>query len=219
MRDLVNLSRGYGFVELESDEAAAEVVRKASRVPVVAGGRRLVVDVERGRTVRNWLPRWLGGGVGKGRSRPMSKRRRILLRRLAVEEPDAARPYPPDRERERDYGRETDRYRDDRGRGRDPRERDRPPRDPYRDHPRDRDCDRDRSSQDRRDYGARDYSGGGNRRDYGGGDRRDYGGGGGDRPDHGDRRDYGNDRRGYGGERRDYGDRRGGDRRDYSSYT
>lgn len=30
-------------------------------------GRRVVVDVERGRTVRGWKPRRLGGGLGKTR--------------------------------------------------------------------------------------------------------------------------------------------------------
>ena len=31
-------------------------------------GRRVVVDVERGRTVNNWLPRKLGGGLGGTRN-------------------------------------------------------------------------------------------------------------------------------------------------------
>ena len=30
-------------------------------------GRRVMVDVERGRTVEGWLPRRLGGGRGPGR--------------------------------------------------------------------------------------------------------------------------------------------------------
>ena len=31
-------------------------------------GRRVLVDVERGRTVKGWLPRRLGGGLGDSRS-------------------------------------------------------------------------------------------------------------------------------------------------------
>lgn len=230
VRDLVGVSRGYGFVEMGSDEAAAGVVRMAARTPIVVGDRRLIVDVERGRTVRDWLPRRLGGGVGKGRSRPMSKRRIAMLRHLGLSAPSAT---PADRDRPSDRGQrddrpidlDADRYRDDRSRGsgRDARDRerdaerggytrDRPPRDPYRS----RDFDRDRPQHDRRDCGERrDF---GERRDYGS-DRRDYGN---DRRDYGsDRRDYGGDRRDYGGDRRDYGgDRReygGGERRDYGA--
>ena len=33
-------------------------------------GRRIVVDVERGRTVKDWLPRKLSGGLGKTRAGP-----------------------------------------------------------------------------------------------------------------------------------------------------
>jgi len=33
-------------------------------------GRRVLVDVERGRTVKGWRPRRLGGGLGSTRAAP-----------------------------------------------------------------------------------------------------------------------------------------------------
>merc|ERR1712224_531109 len=97
-------------------------------------GRRVLVDVERGRTVRGWLPRRLGGGLGgtrKGgrhenvttsgradayRSRPYSSRGRERTRR------DRDRGRDRDRDRDRRRERESDRKRD---RDRDERTEDR----------------------------------------------------------------------------------------------
>lgn len=58
-------SRGYGFVEYEneSDLKAAYKLADGKKID----GRRVVVDVERGRTVRDWLPRKFGGGIGETR--------------------------------------------------------------------------------------------------------------------------------------------------------
>lgn len=54
--------RGYAFVEMHSsrDAAAAAKALDGRRVD----GRRVVVDVERGRTVAGWRPKRLGGGLG-----------------------------------------------------------------------------------------------------------------------------------------------------------
>ena len=44
-------------------------------------GRRVMVDVERGRTVEGWLPRRLGGGRGPGRQ---GQSRTLLLARTLL---------------------------------------------------------------------------------------------------------------------------------------
>jgi len=58
-------SRGYGFVEFESSRDLKEAYKDADGRKI--GGRRIVVDVERGRTFKNWRPRRLGGGLGATR--------------------------------------------------------------------------------------------------------------------------------------------------------
>ncbi|KAK9477975.1 hypothetical protein V1514DRAFT_332507 [Lipomyces japonicus] len=54
--------RGYGFVVFarERDMRAAYKSLNGARIK----NRAVVVDVERGRTVKSWRPRWLGGGSG-----------------------------------------------------------------------------------------------------------------------------------------------------------
>lgn len=58
--------RGYAFVEFEreKDMKVAYVEADAMRID----SRRIVVDVERGRTVKGWRPRRLGGGLGRTRA-------------------------------------------------------------------------------------------------------------------------------------------------------
>lgn len=55
-------SRGYAFVEYEHEEDMKRAYRSADGMRIE--GRPIVVDVERGHTVPNWLPRRLGGGLG-----------------------------------------------------------------------------------------------------------------------------------------------------------
>mmetsp|Transcript_5610 Transcript_5610/g.7064 ORF Transcript_5610/g.7064 Transcript_5610/m.7064 type:complete len:416 (+) Transcript_5610:68-1315(+) len=55
-------SRGYAFVEYEHEEDMKRAYRAADGMRLE--GRAIVVDVERGHTVPNWLPRRLGGGLG-----------------------------------------------------------------------------------------------------------------------------------------------------------
>ena len=63
--DKAGKSRGYGFVEFVSaaDMTAAYKDADGRRL----GGKRVVVDVERGRTVKGWTPRRMGGGLGATR--------------------------------------------------------------------------------------------------------------------------------------------------------
>lgn len=58
-------SRGYAFIEFE-DEADMKVAYDKADGKKIEG-RRIVVDVERGRTVKDWKPRRLGGGIGDTR--------------------------------------------------------------------------------------------------------------------------------------------------------
>lgn len=60
-------SKGYAFVEFRTESEMMRVYEGADGLRVYGGGgesRRIVVDYERGRTVKGWLPRRLGGGLG-----------------------------------------------------------------------------------------------------------------------------------------------------------
>ncbi|ORX46785.1 RNA-binding domain-containing protein [Hesseltinella vesiculosa] len=58
-------SRGYAFIEYEREKDMRAAYKEADGRRFF--GRRLEVDVERGRTVKNWRPRRLGGGLGHKR--------------------------------------------------------------------------------------------------------------------------------------------------------
>lgn len=58
VRDQNGKSRGYAFVEYEAEADMKTAYKRADGRKV--DGRRVNVDVERGRTVRGWLPRRLG---------------------------------------------------------------------------------------------------------------------------------------------------------------
>jgi U1 small nuclear ribonucleoprotein len=55
-------SRGYAFIEYENEKDMHAGYKHADGKKI--DGRRVLVDVERGRTVKGWLPRRLGGGLG-----------------------------------------------------------------------------------------------------------------------------------------------------------
>jgi len=58
-------SKGYAFVEFEQEDDMKRAYRAADGIKIE--GKHIVVDVERGHTVPNWLPRRLGGGLGATR--------------------------------------------------------------------------------------------------------------------------------------------------------
>jgi RNA recognition motif-containing protein len=58
-------ARGYAFVEFESASDMEKAVKRADGSKI--DGVRVVVDVERGRTVKGWKPRQFGGGLGSTR--------------------------------------------------------------------------------------------------------------------------------------------------------
>lgn len=63
--------RGYAFVEFDHKNDMKNAYKLADGRKI--DGRRIVVDVERGRTVPNWRPRRLGGGLGGDSRRARSK--------------------------------------------------------------------------------------------------------------------------------------------------
>merc|ERR550532_3902104 len=97
IRDRNGKSRGYAFIEFESSQDLKDAFKYADGKNIK--GRRILVDVERGRTVPGWRPRKLGGGMGSSRS--------------------------DDKGRRSDRGRDDDRYRSRRDKYRDRDYRDR----------------------------------------------------------------------------------------------
>ncbi|GBF90609.1 U1 small nuclear ribonucleoprotein 70 kDa [Raphidocelis subcapitata] len=184
--------RGYAFITYESKSDMKEAYKSMDGVKIE--GRRILVDVERGRTVEGWRPMRLAGGLGGDSRLPKESKKKAVAAAIA-----AGLPLPVDRPpRHADDGPPPRRF-DDRG-GRPGG----PPGGGF---------ERDRFG------GGGDRFGGGGGGGGGGYDRgppRDYGGGrGGYGGDRGDRGGYGGDRGGYGGgDRGGYGGG-GGDRDRY----
>lgn len=63
---IVEPQRGYAFVVFESPEGHEKAVSAVRRTAggMLFHGRRIIVDLERGRLQMNWKPRRLGGGLG-----------------------------------------------------------------------------------------------------------------------------------------------------------
>lgn len=139
IKDQKGKPRGYCFVEYERERDMRTAYKQADGRKI--DGRRVVVDVERGRTVNNWLPRKLGGGLGLTRkggkdvNETYSGRAPSGGNEGRSERREDSRREEPRREERRDSRRE-----DDRGR------RDRSP-DRRRDDRRDRDRDERRDSR------------------------------------------------------------------------
>mmetsp|Transcript_22556 Transcript_22556/g.19539 ORF Transcript_22556/g.19539 Transcript_22556/m.19539 type:complete len:270 (-) Transcript_22556:70-879(-) len=71
-------SKGYAFVEYESIEDFKRAYKKSNGKRI--DGKKVLVDAERGHTVKGWLPMRLGGGKGtlRGEEKPhgISERRK-----------------------------------------------------------------------------------------------------------------------------------------------
>ncbi|KAG7672424.1 putative U1 small nuclear ribonucleoprotein 70 kDa [Nannochloris sp. 'desiccata'] len=134
--------RGYAFIEYEHKSDMKEAYKCTDGMRIE--GKRVLVDVERGRSVPGWLPRRLGGGRG-GEARaarlpkdPVKRRIKGIVNQLAGVEEErrgagsalAPMDEDKDKEREKDGGsgryreRERERERDSSRRGRDDRDRD-----------------------------------------------------------------------------------------------
>ncbi|KAF7721738.1 hypothetical protein EC973_004176 [Apophysomyces ossiformis] len=73
VKDTEGKSRGYAFIEYEREKDMKAAYKDADGLKIL--GRRIIVDVERGRTVKGWRPRRLAGGLGgtrDGRSQSSS---------------------------------------------------------------------------------------------------------------------------------------------------
>ncbi|XP_074027848.1 small ribonucleoprotein particle U1 subunit 70K [Leptinotarsa decemlineata] len=132
--------RGYAFIEYEHERDMHSAYKHADGKKI--DGRRVLVDVERARTVKGWLPRRLGGGLGgtrrggpdvnikhSGREDNERERERYRLEREREERGLAlgggSGVGGRDRDRERDRPRERDAFERRRSRSRDRRRRSR----------------------------------------------------------------------------------------------
>jgi len=171
VQDTVGKPRGYAFIEYEHERDMRTAYKQGDGMKI--DGRRVLVDVERGRTVKDWNPRRLGGGLGStrrggdevnmrnsGRDGDRQPQGSIAGDSRSGSR-DRYRSSDRDRDRDRDYYRSS---RSDRGTDRGDRYRGREPRD---DRSRGQYWDMDNPDRER-DYRPRD-------RDYRGGrddDRR-----------------------------------------------
>eukprot|EP00775_Hariotina_reticulata_P007227 gene7227-7440_t len=73
--------RGYAFIEYEHKKDMKEAYKQSDGRKVE--GRRILVDVERGRTVENWRPMRLGGGLGGDSRLPKEPRKKLLAEAAA----------------------------------------------------------------------------------------------------------------------------------------
>ncbi|XP_074163497.1 U1 small nuclear ribonucleoprotein 70 kDa isoform X1 [Sminthopsis crassicaudata] len=144
--------RGYAFIEYEHERDMHSAYKHADGKKI--DGRRVLVDVERGRTVKGWRPRRLGGGLGGTRRGGAD----VNIRHSGRDDTSRydERPCPPrdrDRERERERrerSRERDKERDRRrSRSRDRRRRSRSREKEERRRSRERSKDKDRERKRR----------------------------------------------------------------------
>ncbi|KAI7901485.1 uncharacterized protein BX663DRAFT_437583, partial [Cokeromyces recurvatus] len=77
VRDKQGKSRCYAFIEFEREKDMRAAYKDADGLKIL--GRRILVDVERARTVKGWRPRRLGGGLG-GREQQKSSSERHTSR-------------------------------------------------------------------------------------------------------------------------------------------
>ncbi|SAM85066.1 related to SNP1-U1 small nuclear ribonucleoprotein [Ustilago bromivora] len=68
IRDKEGKSRGYAFIAYERERDMKAAYKDAEGIKI--NGRRVMVDVERGRTVKDWKPTRLGGGLGGNARKP-----------------------------------------------------------------------------------------------------------------------------------------------------
>ena len=89
---LTQKPRGYGFIEFEHERDMKNAYKHADGRKI--DNRRVLVDVERGRTVKDWKPRRLGSGLGssrKDRAKQTKMEKKEKKRKEALQAKAAAR--------------------------------------------------------------------------------------------------------------------------------
>ncbi|CAD8169091.1 unnamed protein product [Paramecium pentaurelia] len=87
--------RGYAFIEYESKNSVKSAYKYA--VDKRIDGRKVIVDIERGRTILKWRPRYLGGGLGElRRSRSEELLKKTKEDQVEKEEEDKRRKIKKD---------------------------------------------------------------------------------------------------------------------------
>jgi len=165
--------RGYCFIQYESEKCMRDAYKRGDGTKL--NGRRVLVDVERGRTVRGWKPRKLGGGLGETRAGDSTNNKthsgRAPAQSSRYQGSSSSRPASSSTYRGAGGGGSSRPSGGDRRGGDDRRDRDRR-RDPPSDRSRGSDRREDRGGgSDRRDRDRRSDRGGGDRRSDRGGDR------------------------------------------------
>ncbi|KAH9622513.1 hypothetical protein KSS87_005657 [Heliosperma pusillum] len=149
-----NKPKGYAFIEYAHTRDMKAAYKQADGRKI--DGRRVLVDVERGRTVPNWRPRRLGGGLGTTRVGVEDVNQRHAVGEL--QSGGTSRSQEPrvredrDREKSREKGKEAEKSRE---RSHD-KPRDRDHRDDRRHRDRDRTRDKDMDREHGRDHDRRD---------------------------------------------------------------
>lgn len=144
--------RGYAFIEFDHERDLKNAYKQGDGKKI--DGRRVMVDVERGRTVEGWFPRRLGGGRGPGRVGKPKKKKKIAAMQAAK---DAEK---KEREKEKEDGKDfkkEDRDREkkdkddrkDRDRDREKKEKDRGDREEKTEKDRDREEKKEKKEKDR----------------------------------------------------------------------
>ncbi|KAI8068762.1 hypothetical protein BDF21DRAFT_401625 [Thamnidium elegans] len=96
IHDKEGKSRCYAFIEYEREKDMRAAYKDADGLKIL--GRRILVDVERARTVKGWKPRRLGGGLGGRERKPSSSARASSRDRYSDRKPSGFR---DDRKRSR----------------------------------------------------------------------------------------------------------------------
>ncbi|XP_065909230.1 U1 small nuclear ribonucleoprotein 70 kDa-like [Dysidea avara] len=157
--------RGYAFIEYEHERDMRAAYKYADGKKI--NDRRVVVDVERGRTVKGWKPRRLGGGLGGSRRGAPTENIKYSGR---VDDRDRDKDRNRDRDRDHDRERRRDRSherrrshsrdrgssRRERSRSRERRDRDKKDRDNERGRDRDREKDSSKDKEREKDRKEKD---------------------------------------------------------------
>jgi U1 small nuclear ribonucleoprotein len=98
VKDLEGHSKGYAFIEYEHKNDFKNAYKRSDQSRV--DGRKVLVDFERARTAKRFIPRRLGGGKGSGREFPswLEEERNVIKQQypeLVFRPPEIIEELPP----------------------------------------------------------------------------------------------------------------------------